>query len=201
MEIWYVLCILFSIYFFYTCYKFLWYLIKIASFRKSLKKLQQMGYRIEKKRSTTSMFWGKKGLLDFCIEIDGEKYEAYLLSFLSTHGRWNIERGENHYYAEARRYNRVFYNAYNNSSDEPDFSREFRRESGFCRCVFHLPEMDVSKDQNKLILVYPTPRLLTYTEKKFEYLKSGSVFHGYKVVYFDDLWAFLKNREEDRDAK
>ena len=194
MTIQVALLVLFTIYFTYLCYKVLWYLVKIASFRNKLRTLQKQGYRVEAKRSILSMFLGKKGLLDLCIEIDGKEYEMYLLSFISTHGRWNIEKEKDLYYAEARRYNRIFYNAYRNSSDEPEFSREFRRESGFRRCIFHLPQENASPDDRKIILVYPTPRCLSHTEKKFEYMKSGSVFHGYTVVYLKDFAKHLKTK-------
>ena len=196
MVIWYVLCILFLIYFFYLCCKVIWYIAKIGAFQRKLKALENRGYRIKRKRRLLSMFGIKKGLPDFSIEINGKTYDMHLLSFISTHGRWNIEKEQDHYRAEARRYNRIFYNSYNNSSDEPHFSREFRRESGFQKCLFRLPQEEVSPDDGKIVLVYPTPRLLTYTEKKLEYLKSGSAFHGYTVVYFDDLFSYLTNKEE-----
>ncbi len=199
MVIWYVIVTLFAIYFLYLCYKVLWYLLKIMCFQIKLKKLQNKGYRIKRKRSVVAMFFGKKGVLDFSVETQNQKYDVYLLSFLSTHGRWNIEKGEDCYFVEARRYNRVFYNAYRNSSDEPGHSREFRRESPFWKCVFHLPQADASSEEKRIVLAYPTPRLLTYTDKKFEYLQNGSVFDGYTVMLWNDFLNFLKNSEVDND--
>ena len=188
----YVLLGLFTLYFFYLCYKLVWYFFKIMGFRAKLKGLKKQGCRIERKRSILSMFFGKKGILDLSIEKAGQKYDVYLISFISTHGRWNIERGEKYYFAEARRYNRVFYNVYKNSSDEPGFSRDFRRESEFQKCVLHLPQREAALEEGKIILIYPIPRLLTYTENKFEYLKSGSVFHGYKILYWQEFLSFFK---------
>lgn len=201
MVIWYVLLVLFSIYFFYLSYKAIWYLVKIVCLVINLKKLAKQGYHIEKKRSILSMFFGKKGLCDFVITVGDQKYQIHLVSFISTHGRWNIERGNTCYFIEARRYNRVFYNAYNNSSDEPEFSREFRRESSFQKSVFYLPRLDVSPEENRIVLIYPIPRLLTYTEKKIDYLKSGSVFHGYTVLYWQDFLNHLKQRGVDCNVK
>ena len=187
----YAIIILLTLGLLYFLYKALWYSIKMLSFRRKLKKLSKMGYRIERKSGFFGMFFGKKGLLRFQMEIRGEMYDMHLISFPSVHGRWNIEWSEQGYFIEARRRHRFFYNQYNNSSDEPELSREFRKEARVHRCVLHLPQKEADPSDRKLLLVYPTPALFTYTEKSFEYLKSGSVVHGYTVVYFEDLWTFL----------
>ena len=196
MVIWYVILTLLAIYFLYLCYKVLWYLTKIIMFQSKLKKLRGDGCHIQRERIYWSMFFGKKCVLDFTVTIQNQKFNVYLLSFLSTRGRWNIEKGENCYYAEARRYNRVFYNAYRNSSDEPEHSRDFRRESPFWKCLFHLPKEKASSNDKQIVLAYPTPRLLTYTDKKLEYLQSGNTFDGYTVMLWDDFLNFLKSGME-----
>lgn len=191
LLVWYAVIILLALGLLYFLYKALWYSVKMLSFRRKLKKLSKMGYRIESKSGLFGMLFGKKGALSFQIEIRGKMYDVHLISFSSVHGRWNIEWSEDGYFIEARRRHRFFYNQYNNSSDEPDFSREFRKESRVRRCVLHLSQKEADPSERKLLLTYPTPTLFTYTEKSFEYLKSGSVVHGYTVVYWEDLWAFL----------
>lgn len=198
LLVWYAIILLLALGLLYFLYKVLWYSVKMLSFRRKLKKLSRMGYRIERKRGFLGMLFGKKGVLSFQIEIREKMYDVHLISFPSVHGRWNIEWSEQGCFVEARRRHRFFYNQYNNSSDEPEFSREFRKESRVRRCVLHLPQKEVDPSEGKLLLVYPSPTLFTYTEKSFEYLKSGSVVHGYTVVFWEDLWPFLLSERGDR---
>ena len=201
MIICYVLLVLFLLFCLYLCYKTIWYAVKIGWLQIKLYQLQKQGYSIEKKRKIIYMFFGKKGVTDFTVEANGKKYNVHLLSFISSRGRWNIEKGALHYYAEARHYERIFFNVQHNSSYDTGLSRDFLRESGFQKCVFHLPQADVSQEDGEIILVHPVPKLLTYTEKKLEYLKSGSTLNGYTVIYLKDFAGYLETKGACDNAK
>ena len=66
----------------------------------------------------------------------------------------------------------------------------------FWKCLFHLPKEKASSNDKQIVLAYPTPRLLTYTDKKLEYLQSGNTFDGYTVMLWDDFLNFLKSSRE-----
>lgn len=99
----------------------------------------------------------------------------------------SVAKAVNHYYIEVRKYNNIFYNNYKNSGTEPYHSFDYRRESRFCRCVLNWNDNNDNGQAKKILLAYPTPKSLTYTDHRFNILTSGSVVNGYEINFLDDL--------------
>lgn len=69
----------------------------------------QKGATVEQKRGIVGTVFGKKGLPDFIVKHKDKKYEISVLSFVSTHGRWNIEKTRTRFFIESRRASKIFY--------------------------------------------------------------------------------------------
>ena len=87
----------------YGLYKVIWYSIKLLSFTKIIKKLTEQGIDVQKLRKMKDIVFGKKGDPDLIITYKDKKYEISILSFISTHGRWNIEKTRTRFFIESRR--------------------------------------------------------------------------------------------------
>ena len=85
------LCIL------YTAYKIVWYMIVMAKFISKIKRLNKNGTTVQFKRSFLGMIFGKKGECDFVIKTFKETVAVSVVSFITVHGRWIIEKARNNY--------------------------------------------------------------------------------------------------------
>ena len=119
-----------------------------------------------------------------------KNYEVSILSFISTHSRWNIEKTRTRYLFEVRKYNKILYNVYNNSGTEPELSKEYRRETRLYRKELYVSPISEAYEK-QIWLVFPKPRLLTYTDTGWEYLIAGSVVGGHEIMYAKDFFEFI----------
>lgn len=175
----------------YAIYKVIWYAVKMLVLRMKLKKCKSDGLSVEFKRPFYKTVFGKKGETDFIVSNKRERYAVSVISFVSTHGRWNFERAQDDTYIEARRYNRIFYNLYVNTGTEPEHSKDYRRETRFSRNRLYVSPEEASGDK-RVLLIHPRPKLLTYTDTRFRYLGAGDSIFGYQIMYASDFFEALK---------
>ena len=90
----------------YTVYKIIWYVLVMTKFRFKIKKLNRKDMIVKYKRSLLGTIFGKKGEIDFLLDTPGSTVTVSVITFISVHGRWNIEKARNNYYIEARRKNK-----------------------------------------------------------------------------------------------
>ena len=174
----------------YSIYKVIWYIAKILVLFGKVSKLARGGVTVQWLRHPLKIIFGQKGVPNFTVGMSGKNYEVSVLSFISTHSRWNIEKTRTRYLFEVRKYNKIIYNVYNNSGTEPELSKEYRRETRLYRKELYV--LPISEAYEKQIwLVFPKPRLLTYTDTGWEYLIAGSVVGGHEIMYAKDFFEFI----------
>ena len=124
------------------------------------------------------------------VKTKDKTYSVAVLSFAVTRARWNIEKSGERYYVEERVYNSLFYNVYNNSGTEPEHSKDYKRETRIARKRLYIS--DEKTEDEKILLVYPKPKALTFTYPRFDYINSGDNVFGYKVLFEDDFFEKIK---------
>ena len=186
-----VLLILLLILFLYVAYKLCWYAVKLMALKSMLKDFNTGDIQITFSRKLHRMAFGPRGHTDFVIQTPKAQYAVSVISFLSVHGRWNIEKTRHSYYVESRRRNDIFYRVEKNSGTEPEFAREYRRESRFQRSELHL-STEKSDSEKRILLIYPRPLTLTYTDTNLHYLNPGDRVEDYEVMYADELLDLLE---------
>lgn len=174
----------------YSIYKVIWYIVKILVLFGKVSKLARGGVTVQWLRHPLKIIFGQKGVPIFTVGMSGKNYEVSILSFISTNSRWNIEKTRTRYLFEVRKYNKILYNVYNNSGTEPELSKEYRRETRLYRKELYVSPISEAYDK-QMWLVYPKPRLLTYTDTGWEYLIAGSVVGGHEIMYAKDFFEFI----------
>lgn len=174
----------------YSIYKVIWYIVKILVLFGKVSKLARGGVTVQWLRHPLKIIFGQKGVPIFAVGMSGKNYEVSVLSFISTHSRWNIEKTRTRYLFEVRKYNKILYNVYNNSGTEPELSKEYRRETRLYRKELYVSPISEAYDK-QMWLVYPKPRLLTYTDTGWECLIAGSVVGGHEIMYAKDFFGFI----------
>lgn len=174
----------------YSIYKVLWYIAKILVLFGKVSKLARGGVTVQWLRHPLKIIFGQKGVPNFTVGMSGKNYEVSILSFISTHSRWNIEKTRTRYLFEVRKYNKILYNVYNNSGTEPELSKEYRRETRLYRKELYVSPISEAYEK-QIWLVFPKPRLLTYTDTGWEYLIAGSVVGGHEIMYAKDFFKFI----------
>lgn len=164
----------------YGVYKTIWYIIKMVSFTKITKKLTEQGADVQKLRKTKDIVFGKKGYPDFVITYKDKKYEISVLSFISTHGRWNIEKTRTRFFIESRRASRFFYKMHVNSN-APEHVREYKNEVRVSRKELYITPIDVSFEK-QIFLLYPYPKRITYTNTQYNEVYIGNSVEGHVVL-------------------
>ena len=164
----------------YGLYKTIWYIIKMVSFTKITKKLTEQGADVQKLRKTKDIVFGKKGEPDFIITCKDKKYEISVLSFISTHGRWNIEKTRTHFFIESRRGSKFFYKMHVNSN-APEHVREYKNEVRISRKELYITPIDVSFEK-QIFLLYPYPKRITYTNTQYNEVYIGNSVEGHVVL-------------------
>ena len=119
-----------------------------------------------------------------------------MISFFSANSRWNIEKTKLGYYVESRYKDKLFYRVENNSGTEPEFAREYRRETRIQRAKLHLSTENKSGEKN-VLLIYPRPKLITYTDHQINYIKAGDRIENYEIMFADELLALLENEDNN----
>ena len=152
-------------------------------------KLKKLDGSVKFKSSMLDIMLHRKREFDLIVDKRDVSYKVWILSFISTHSRWNIEKDRDRYHAEARRKNHIFYKTYKHS-EASEYAVEVNRESRFQRIELPLTQ-ESDPNIRKILLIYPTPQKLTYTYTKLEYLKSGSTIEGYEIVYIEDLLSLI----------
>ena len=171
----------------YTIYKVIWYTIKMLILKS---KLRVFKGRIEFLSSLSKAVFHKKRDFDFVIEKDDMKYKVLLITFISNHGRWNIEKTRHGYTAEARRVNKIFYKPINHSGRSDD-GLDYRGETRFQSYKLSIKPCE-DANTKQIILIYPRPKQLSFTYTRMDLLRTGSVVDGYEVMYLEDLINNLK---------
>ena len=174
----------------YSIYKVIWYIVKILVLFGKVSKLARGGVTVQWLRHPLKIIFGQKGVPIFAVGMSGKNYEVSVLSFISTHSRWNIEKTRTRYLFEVRKYNKILYNVYNNSGTEPELSKEYRRETRLYRKELYVSPISEAYEK-QIWLVFPKPRLLTYTDTGWEYLIAGSVVGGHEIMYAKDFFEFI----------
>ena len=174
----------------YSIYKVIWYIVKILVLFGKVSKLARGGVTVQWLRHPLKIIFGQKGVPIFTVGMSEKNYEVSILSFISTHSRWNIEKTRTRYLFEVRKYNKILYNVYNNSGTEPELSKEYRRETRLYRKELYVSPISEAYEK-QIWLVFPKPRLLTYTDTGWEYLIAGSVVGGHKIMYAKDFFEFI----------
>ena len=174
----------------YSIYKVIWYIAKILVLLGKVSKLARGGVTVQWLRHPLKIIFGQKGVPIFTVGMSGKNYEVSVLSFISTHSRWNIEKTRTRYLFEVRKYNKILYNVYNNSGTEPELSKEYRRETRLYRKELYVSPISEAYDK-QMWLVYPKPRLLTYTDTGWEYLIAGNIVGGHEIMYAKDFFEFI----------
>ena len=190
----YILLLLLPLLLFFVLRKLGGYAVKLITLKSLLKDYNTGDIKITFLRKLHCMAFGPRGLTDFTIETPKKRYAVSVISFILDTGRWNIEKTRNSYYVEARRRNDIFYRVENNSGTEPEFARDYRRESRFQRSELHLSTQK-SDSEKRILLIYPHPLLLTYTDSQIHYLNPGDRIEDYEIMYADELIALLEKLE------
>lgn len=172
-------------------FNYIRFCFKLISLSRRLKSLGNGDVKLEYVRKFSEIAFGEKGKSDFKVKARGKTYAVAVLAFPVTRGRWNIEKTNGRYFAEVRAYNNMFYNVYNNSGTEPEHSKDYRRERRVARKRLYLS--DEKSEGEKILLVYPRPKALTYTENRLSYINSGDSVFGYKVMYDEDFFGSFKS--------
>ena len=184
----YLVIIFATLFIIYAMYKIFWYLINMIRLFTKIKKISKTHAVVQFQRNPLKIIFGKKGLPDIIIKADEKNYEVSIISYISTHSRWNIEKTRTRFIFEVRKYENWVYNVYNNSGTEPELSKDYRREISLYRKeLFVSPVSD--KYSKQIWLVFPKPKALTYCEQNWDYLFSGKEIYGHEIMYLND---FLK---------
>jgi hypothetical protein len=164
----------------YGCYKVIWYTAKMISLRRCIRKLAQMGVEIEQQRAFLNIILGQRGMPDYIMTYQGKRYEISVLSHISTHGRWNIEKTRTRYLIESRRSSKLFYNRYVNSS-APDHVAGYKNELRLSQQEFYMPPVNPTFDK-QIFLLYPYPKSITYTDAHYNELFVGDRVEGHTIM-------------------
>ena len=177
----------------YSIYKVIWYSVKFLGLLGNVSKLTRSGATVQWLRHPLKIIFGQKGVPNFTVCMAGKTYEVSVLSFISTHSRWNIEKTRTRYLFEVRKYNKIMYNVYNNSGTEPELSKAYRRETRLYRKELYVSPICEAYDK-QIWLVFPKPQLLTYTSTGWEYLASGNTVSEHEIMYANDFFEILDKK-------
>ena len=170
--------------FFYSIYKVIWYMIKLGALKKTFAKLTQNGASIIEYPKLSDLLFGKTGESKVLIEKGDAKYEFNVVSFISTRSRWNIEKARNNYYFEVRREAKLIPGkAKKHSVSSHDYQKDIRMK----KCILNVFDKKFNSEAKRFLLIYPSPKVLTYTDTAFKKLKSGDIVEGYEIIFIDDL--------------
>ena len=187
--------LLFSIIAVFVLYKFVWYIVKLSALKSMLKDFNQGNIKITFLNSIFSIN-RKQGETNFVIQTPTQTVNVSLISLFSANSRWNIEKTKLGYYVESRYKDKLFYKTEKNSGTEPEFAREYRRETRIQRAKLHLSPESKSGEKN-VLLIYPRPKLITYTDNQINYIKAGDRIENYEIMFADELVTLLEKEENN----
>ena len=169
----------------YGLYKIVWYTVKMLALKRFARKLTKKGAIVEGRRGVFAIALGKKGMADYIVERNGKKYEISVLSFISTHGRWNIEKSRDGFFIECRRASRIFYKRRVHSG-VPEHALEYKGELRVSRKRLTVTPIDASFEK-QIFLLYPYPKKITHTDTQYTELFVGDEVEGHAVMDIDSL--------------
>ena len=172
----------------YGIYKIVWYTIKMLLLTRLARKLTNKGATVEQQRGVLGVAFGKKGTADYIIQYKSRKYEVSVLSFISTHGRWNIEKAREGFFIESRRASGIFYKKHVHSG-RPDHAAEYKEEARISRKELYITPIDPSFEK-QIFLLYPYPKRITYTDAHYNELYRGDEVEGHVLMdirFLNDL--------------
>lgn len=169
----------------YAIYKVIWYITKMLILWLFMKRLARNDVKVEHRRSFLSIIFGRRGYTDYVITYGDKKYEVSVLSFISTHGRWNIEKTRTSCFIECRRASKAFYKTYVNTA-VPDHVAEYKRESRVCREELYISPID-STFEKQIFLLYPYPKCVTHCDSQYKELSCGQSVEGHVIMDIKEL--------------
>ena len=163
-------------------YKIIWYAAKLSALKRKIRKISDKGVKVETRRTPLKAFFGEAGEVDLVITKGLHRYEVCLVTFISNHSRWNFEKHRDGYFFEVRKYSRFFYKT-DKHSEAPEHARQYNREFRMTRVPLKLSAPE--GDAKRILLLYPTPREMTYTHHSYEIIDPGFVLAEHTVMTID----------------
>ena len=179
----------------YTVYKIIWYTIKMLSFKRKIKNINSDTVKVEFRRGLFQIVFGKKGYVDFVVTTPNGSFAISVISFISTHSRWNIEKTRTRFFIESRRGSSFFYKMHVNSN-VPDHVREYKNEIRISRKELTITPIDKSFGE-QIFLLYPYPKKITYTDANYNELFVGNKVEGHVIM---DIKAFNRLLFEEEES-
>lgn len=169
----------------YGIYKVIWYAVKILLLKILLIRMGDNGVKVESRRNFFNILFGKKGEVDCVIKTSAQKLEVSVISFVSTHGRWNFEKVRDGYYVECRRASSLFYKRYINTA-QAEHAEQYKSESRIKRERLYITPKELS-EAKQVLLLYPYPKCVTHTDSHYNELYVGDHVAGYEIMNIERM--------------
>ena len=166
-------------------FRWIRYVHRLHGLKKIFKQMEKKGVNLTFRRKLHQIVFGKQGGVDIVLSKDDKKYGIALLTHRLSMGRWNIEKTRKRFFFEVY-LSTVFYRLNNSSENIPDHVKEFGREREAVRKELNLTTPADGYDK-LFLLVFPTPRHLTYTETRHRHISAGDHIQPYEVIFADQL--------------
>ena len=174
----------------YSVYKVIWYTAKMLFFRAKMRKLDGMdGIRVEELRGLKDIMFGTRGEADYYVTVKGKRYEISVLSFITVHGRWSLEKTRTGHIIEARRPAMFFYSKKHHKSMAGS-ADEIKNELRLSRKALVLTPRE-EEYARQILLVYPEPMRMTYSDHRYVELHSGDTVADHTVMNIRDFWNLI----------
>lgn len=175
----------------YGIYKLIWYAVKMLLLRRTMRLFGKERVIVEPQRRFSDILFGNKGEADYRLRIGNNTYEVSVISFISTHGRWNIEKAKDGYYIESRHMNKAFYRTYVDTS-APDHATEYKKEVRMQRKPLFLTPTEPTFAK-QILLLYPCPKRISYTDAHYHELIVGDIVEGHVIMNMTLLKELIPN--------
>lgn len=175
----------------YVVYTGAYYAIKMIVLKSLIKDMKKSGARVQQRRRIFKVLFGKKGDVDYIIGVGDKQYEVCILSFAALRGHWNIEQARGCYYIDCRRQKKPQFGEGGVNDDAKLFKSEIR----IARKELFLTPVDESFEK-QILLVYPWPNRMTYTDARYNEVGSGEKIEGHVVMNIEDLYRLVTGKDE-----
>ena len=166
-------------------FRWIRYVHRLHTLKTIFKQMEKTGVAVTYNRKLRNIIFGKQGGVDIILSKDGQKYGIALLTHRLSMGRWNIEKTRKRFFFEVY-LSTVFYRLNNSSENIPDHVKEFGREREAVRKELNLTA-EADRFHKLCLLVYPSPKHLTYTETRHRQISRGDRIEQYDVIFADQL--------------
>ena len=165
----YVIAILIALAILYAILKVIWYTVKMLALRSFMKDLgKAKKIQVISHRSLIKTCFSTKGEIDYAVITKDKIYKISILTFISTRGRWNFEKGKDGYFIECRRRHLFFYKKVKHS-EMPEHALMYKGETKFVKTELSIPKV-TGDNERCIFLLYPWPRTVSHTDAKFQEL-------------------------------